>query len=82
MTLKQEDKNCNIPQLMTIRQFVSANPAFTLGGIRNYIFFEEVNGLKTSGAIQRIGKKILINVDKFFDWVATCPSTTGGANGR
>ncbi|MDL2296062.1 hypothetical protein LJC18_04640 [Lachnospiraceae bacterium OttesenSCG-928-E19] len=59
----------NTPNLKTVHQFIAENPAFTLGGIRAYIFNEERNGLKTSGAIKRIGRKILIDVEKFFDWV-------------
>ncbi len=58
-----------IPNLKTVKQFVAENPAFTLGGVRNYIFFEELNGLKASGAIKRIGRKILIDVDAFYKWV-------------
>ena len=59
------------PNLKTIRQFVADYPAFTLGGLRSYIFFEENNGLKESGAIKRIGRKILIDADAFFKWVDT-----------
>jgi len=64
-------------KLQTLRQFVGDNPAFTMGGMRSYIFNEEYNCLKSSGAIQRIGKKILVNPDKFYDWVATNPSVKG-----
>lgn len=45
-----------LPQFKTVKQFVAENPAFTIGGMRNYIFLEEVNGLKSSGAIKRIGR--------------------------
>ena len=56
-------------KLYTIKQFCEAHPAFTLGGIRNQIFNEKVNGLKESGAILRMGKKVLIDGNKFFEWV-------------
>lgn len=69
-------------QFMTLKQFVENNPAFTIGGMRNYIFYEEFNGLKASGAIQRIGRKILINIEKFFKWVSTNPEAMGGVNVR
>ena len=66
------------PTLMTIRQFIDKHPAFTLGGMRNYIFFEELNGLKASGAIKRMGRKILIDTEPFFNWVNSCPQTKWG----
>ena len=68
-----------VPTLMTPRQFIAANPAFTMGGLRNYIFYEDINGLKASGAIQRIGRKILIDPTRFHAWVASNPQPTGGA---
>jgi len=64
----ETEKN-QIPTLKTLRQFVAEYPAFTMGGMRSYIFFEEENGLKASGAIRRINRKILINVSNFFRWV-------------
>lgn len=66
-------------RLLTPRQFVAANPAFTMGGLRNYIFYEDINGLKASGAIKRIGRKIFIDPQSFYNWVATNPQPTGGA---
>lgn len=68
--------------LMTPQQFVDANPAFSMGALRNYIFYKDVNGLKAIGAIKRIGRKILIDQELFYDWVATSPQPTGGANAR
>lgn len=69
-------------KFMNLHQFVTNNPAFTLGGMRNYIFYEGVNGLKSSGAIKRIGRKILIDPDRFFEWVSTNPAAVGGINDR
>lgn len=57
------------PKLRTIKQFVQENPAFTVGGIRFQIFNENSNGLKEAGAIIRIGRKVLIDADRYFDWV-------------
>ena len=55
----------------TIKQFCQRNPAFTAGGIRHNIFYEETNGLKESGAIVRNGGRILIHEIKFFAWIET-----------
>ena len=57
------------PNLHTVPQFVEKHPAFTLGGIRWQIFNEDNNGLKESGAIIRLGRKVLIDTNRYFDWV-------------
>ena len=53
----------------TVQQFTKKHPAFAVGGLRSLIFNEHTNGLAKSGAIIRIGRKVLINQDKFFGWV-------------
>ncbi len=55
--------------LKTISQFSHEYPAFPVGGIRWQIFNQDKNGLKESGAIVRIGRKVLIDPDKFFSWI-------------
>lgn len=56
-------------KLKTIKVFIEDNPSFTEGGIRHLIFHENNNGLKEHDAIIRIGRKVLIDEPKFFDWV-------------
>jgi hypothetical protein len=58
-----------MPTLSTVNQFVEKQPAFTTGGLRSLIFNEYSNGLAQSGAIVRIGRKVLINETKFFAWL-------------
>jgi hypothetical protein len=53
----------------TVKQFIEKYPVFTTGGLRSWIFNEHSNGLAKSGAIVRIGRKILIHEPKFFKWV-------------
>ena len=53
----------------TVQQFSERHPAFSVGGLRHQIFHEHTNGLAESGAINRIGRKILIHEAKFFKWV-------------
>lgn len=57
------------PTLSTVQQFPTKYPAFKLGGLRHQIFNAEKNGLANSGAIVRMGRKVLINEDKFFAWI-------------
>ncbi len=54
---------------LTVQQFTEKNKAFTTGGLRALIFNEHSNGLAQSGAIVRIGRKVLIDEAKFFGWV-------------
>lgn len=53
----------------TVNQFCERHPAFTVGGMRHSIFHEESNGLAKSGAIVRMGRKVLISEPKFFQWL-------------
>ena len=78
MLQKSEIKNqTTVPNLMTVRQFAENFPAFSTGAIRNYIFYEELNGLQANKVIKRVGKKILIDVERFFLWVES--QNQGGA---
>lgn len=58
-----------MPTLSTVNQFTEKHPAFTIGGLRAWIFNENSNGLAESGAVVRIGRKVLIDNEKFFAWV-------------
>ena len=58
-----------MPNLSTVKQFPTKHPAFTTGGLRSLIFNEHTNGLAKSGAIVRIGRKVLIDEAKFFAWI-------------
>lgn len=66
-----------MPTLSTVKQFTENQPAFTTGGLRAWIFNEHTNGLSKSGAIVRIGRKVLIDNQKFFAWVES--QNQGGA---
>lgn len=61
----------SMPTLSTVNQFTAKQPAFTLGGLRALIFNEHTNGLAKSGAIVRIGRKVLIDETRFFAWVSS-----------
>jgi hypothetical protein len=54
---------------LTVQQFAAKHTAFNTGGLRSLIFNEHQNGLAKSGAIVRIGRKVLIREDLFFAWV-------------
>jgi hypothetical protein len=62
-------QNQTIPDYLTVQQFVNKHTAFNTGGVRSLIFQANTNGLKQSGAIVRIGRKVLIREDLFFSWL-------------
>lgn len=65
--------------VFTVAQFADLHPAFSQSALRNLIFKAEDregaagiipgNGLAKAGAIVRIGRKILIDEARFFEWV-------------
>lgn len=57
-------------QLCSVQQLADSMPIYQgrTGSIRWQIFNSDSNGLKESGAIIRHGRRILINVDKYFAW--------------
>ena len=57
------------PRLRTIHQFCEENPAFTENSIRWHIFNAAKNGLNQYNAVTRIGRRVLIDTDKFFMFI-------------
>lgn len=57
------------PTILTVKQFVEKHPAFPLGGMRYRIFNSAQNGLDESGAIIRDGRRVLIDEERFFEWL-------------
>lgn len=56
-------------RLNTVRQFAERNPAFSEASLRWKIAKAEENGLAEAGAILRHGRRVLIDADKFFNWL-------------
>lgn len=57
------------PTFASIKQMSELEPVFTEASLRHHIFHADKNGLNASGAISRIGKKVVIHVEKFMAWV-------------
>lgn len=63
--------------LLTVRQFSDKHPAFPQGSLRNLIFLAEnrntskgvIKGNGLDIALVRIGRKLLIDETKFFQWI-------------
>ncbi len=68
------------PTYRTVEQFSSRHPAFTQPALRNLLFRAtprqtsrgEIagNGLIETGAVVRLGRRVLIDERRFLDWVA------------
>lgn len=65
--------------LFTVNQFVSLHPWVTRGGLRSQIFHGATNGLSRSGAIIRSGKKILIDAERYIQWLEVTSGSDSGA---
>ena len=56
-------------KLSTVKLLSKDNPSFPEGGLRHLIFHADSNGLQESGALVRVGRKVLIDEEKFFNWI-------------
>ena len=55
--------------LLTVGQFCDKHRFISEGGVRFQIFNQQTNGLEKSGALIRLGRKILIDENKYFEWI-------------
>lgn len=60
-------ENNKSPRLLTIAQFASEHSWPSQGSLRFLIFNERTNGF--SSVVRRVGKRVLIDEQKFFQWV-------------
>ena len=57
------------PRFVTVGDLPRHEPAFTQGGMR-HILFHRGDELEKSGIVCRFGRKILIDLPKFREWIA------------
>jgi hypothetical protein len=65
--IDQQSLEPQIRRILTVPQFCQRHPAFTPGGIRWLLFHRTTNGL--DHAVVRLGRRILLDEDKFFQWL-------------
>ncbi len=58
-----------IRTLRTVAQFSEEHPAFSESALRWKIFNSTSNGMLKMDVIVKSGRRVLIDVDKFFDWL-------------
>jgi hypothetical protein len=66
---KAEQMRTAMREILTISQFAERCPAFKEPALRWLIFNRRQNGLEKSGAIVRNGRRVLLDVQKFFVWL-------------
>lgn len=57
------------PTLYTVKDLCRAEPALTVGGIRDDLFNRRQNGLEATGAVIRRGRRLLIVRDRYMEWL-------------
>ena len=62
-----------IPTLRTVKQFAEQYDEFSYSQIRYLIFNSKINGMENSGALVRMGKRVYINVERFYAWALSNP---------
>jgi hypothetical protein len=62
-------KSDDLPLLVAPNDLANYLPAVRKGGLRKEIFYAERNGLLASGALIRRGRKCLIDVHKYIEWL-------------
>lgn len=77
------DSNCNIPKLITVPRWKEYHSWPPEGGLRHLIFNSKArpnapgNGLEEAGVIVRVGRRVLIDEEKFFECVKKQNPTDG-----
>ncbi len=76
--------------LLTVKDFSQRHPVFTEGSLRWHIFNANTrqtsrgvipgNGLIEAGAIKRIGRKVVLDEEKFLEWVDACQEQTAATH--
>lgn len=68
-----EELQNDIPQpgkFATFKQLCERYPGVcTEGGVRHQVYHADKNGLEASGALSRLGSKLIFDVPRYFRWV-------------
>ena len=65
----------NLPRsLLTVNQLSEKHPFVSQGSLRYLIFNSKLNGLEAAGALVRLGRRVLIDEEKFFEWIDSKPN--------
>ena len=65
-------------QILTVEQTAKEIPALTEPAIRWQLFNRETNGLKDSGALLQNGRRVLIDLERYIEWLRRNGTTDQG----
>jgi hypothetical protein len=68
------------PQFIKPSELIEYEPAFTLGGFR-HLQFTKGKELEAAGVTARFGRRLLINLPLFRDWIASGNARVIGGRG-
>ncbi|MCV6599597.1 MAG: DNA-binding protein [Alphaproteobacteria bacterium] len=57
------------PVLMTIKDFSKKHTFISESALRNKVFYAEENGMQKMGVIKKLGKRVYIEENCFFQWL-------------
>jgi hypothetical protein len=81
-TLESPEQAIHRRSILTVRQLAERHPAFTESGLRNYIFklsrdrSAVPRGDAFEAALRRVGRRVLIDEEKFLEWIDACNQGT------
>lgn len=55
--------------IFTVEQAANEIPALTEPAIRWHLFNRELNGLTKSGAVIKVGRRVLLDLPKYIEWL-------------
>jgi len=58
--------------LVSVREFSANHPVFSEAALRWQIFNAQHNGLAASGAVVRVGRRVLLDPEKYRAWLDDC----------
>ncbi len=62
--------NTSLDRLLPVKHLVQRHPNIgTEAAVRFQVFQAETNGLAEHGAVLRVGRKVLIDADRYLDWL-------------
>jgi hypothetical protein len=69
--MENVEEKTDTPQqtFYTVAEFSQRHSFLTEGGLRFQIFNANENGLTESGAIVRLGRRVLLDEENYFGWI-------------
>ncbi|TCT20279.1 hypothetical protein [Thiobaca trueperi] len=67
--MSKDTEPTTTPTLYSVKQLAAAEPALSVGGLREDLFHRHTNGLEASGAVIRRGRRLLLHRERYMAWL-------------